>query len=211
MLLIYGTLLLGLGLWAFGCTPDTLSEEALSQYVLEQETLSKTREYNGYTLQMTYRPTDLLVAQELGGESAPNPEELARLRAKYGNYYYFVMALSKDQQEALYHSKGGYPQFSELVQTLSFRMGQYLNLTTSEKDTIELADYVFPRTYGMGSATNLMFVFNKAAAQDDEWIQLNLKEFGLGLGNQNFRFNKKDLEDLPKIPFRVGSSVEETR
>ncbi|TRX59607.1 hypothetical protein FNH22_10705 [Fulvivirga sp. M361] len=189
------------------CTPEYLSEEALKAWIIEQEALTKSRAYKGFTTQVTYRPTDLLIAQELGGEEASSTEELQRLENKYSEYYYFILALSRGDKEALYQAEGGYEQFSDLVQTLSFRMGQYLNMTTSGQDTIEVADYVFPRTYGMGGATNLMFVFNKENAWDDDWIQLNLKEFGMGLGNQTFRFKRKDLEDVPRIKFKVLSTI----
>ncbi len=185
------------------CTPEYLTEKELQEYVIESETLNKSREFKDYKIQMTYRPNDLLVAQELGGEIAPSKTELDRLTTKYKNYDYFIFSLSKDDKEALYAGSNGFDQFSELVQTLSFRMTNYVNATTSGADTLEVADYVFPRTYGMGMSTNLMFVFNKEKSLDDEWVQVNVKEFGMGLGNQVFRFNRKELDNHPHINFKV--------
>ncbi len=167
------------------CTPTYLPEQELQTYIRDSE------------------PTDLLIAQELGGEVADSFTQLTELRKKYQNYDYFILSLSKDDKEALYKADRGYDQFSELVQTLSFRMASYVNMTTAGKDTIEVADYVFPRTYGMGGATSLMFVFNKEETNGDEWVQFNLKEFGMGLGNKNFRFRREDLDNVPKIDFRV--------
>ncbi|MEM8567077.1 MAG: hypothetical protein AAGF85_11490 [Bacteroidota bacterium] len=185
------------------CTPSYLTEPELQAYIRESETLTKTREYKGYQIGVSYKPIDLLIAQELGGEVAGSFTRLTELRKKYENYDYFILSLSKADKEALYKTSGGYDQFSDLVQTLSFRMASYVNLTTAGKDTIEVADYVFPRTYGMGSATNLMFVFNKEKTENDEWVQFNLKEFGMGLGNKNFRFRREDLDQVPKIDFEV--------
>lgn len=184
------------------CSDDFLLESELQAFVLESKHLSKEREYKGFNVKLSYRPNDLLIAQELGGNKVSLPE-LNSLRGKYEGYYYFVLRLSKEDKEALYQSQSVSGQFSDLVQTLSFRMSNYVNMTTSGKDTIEVADYVFPRTYGMGGATNLMFVFNKADASQDEWVQFNLKEFGLGLGNQNFRFKREDLENAPHIKFQI--------
>ncbi len=186
------------------CTPSYLSEQELQAYVQESESLSKTKAYKGYQIVVTYRPNDLLIAQELGGQEASSFTQLQALRKKYKDYYYFILSLSKDDKEALYSSGGGQDQFSEMIQTLSFRMASYVNMTTAGRDTIEVADYVFPRTYGMGGATNLMFVFSKKEAEDDEWVQFNLKEFGMGLGNKTFRFRKDHLENVPKIDFRVN-------
>ncbi|MEO1054882.1 MAG: hypothetical protein AAFX87_29885 [Bacteroidota bacterium] len=184
------------------CTPQFLSEKELQAYVQDIDNgLSKKKAFKGYEVQVTYRPQDLLIAQETRGATEVDVKELEKLTKKYEDYYYFILSLSRDNKEALYKTGGGYDQFSDMVQTLSFRMANHVNMTTAGRDTIEVADYVFPRTYGMGGATNLMFVFNKKEAEGDEWVQLNLKEFGLGLGNQNFRFRKEDLDGAPKIKF----------
>ncbi len=190
-------------LMLFSCTPEFLNEEELKSFVRDEENgLIKSRKLNGYEIQVSYRSTDLIIAQETGGETSVSKEELDRLTNKYADYYYFTLSLSKNNKEALYQSASGQGQFSDLLQTLSFRMANHVNMTTAERDTIYVADYAFPRIFGMGSSTNLMFVFDKNKVEEDEWIQFNLKEFGLGVGNQNFRFRKKDLDNVPKIDFQ---------
>ncbi|GAA0189796.1 hypothetical protein GCM10009122_50560 [Fulvivirga kasyanovii] len=189
-------------LFAVACKPEYLSEEELKSYVLDEDNnLSKSSSYKGFDIQVTYRPNDLIILQETGGETAVDTAELKRLESKYSDYYYFILSISRDDKEALYQSGGGQGQFSELVQVLSFRMGQYVNLTTSERDTIPVGDYVYPRTYGMGGATTLMFAFSREKVKADEWLQFNLKEFGMGLGSQTFRFRREDLENVPQIKF----------
>jgi len=180
-----------------------MDKEELLNYVLDENNgLSKTREYKDYKIQVYYKPTDLLILQENGDNTQIAQKEYTRLQEKYSPYDYFILSLSKEKEEALYKSEG-FGQFSELVQVLSFRMGQYTNLTTTSQDTIPVADYVFPRTYGMGGATNLMFVFSKEKSQDDDWVQFNLQEFGMGLGRQVFRFDRKGLDKAPKIKFEI--------
>jgi hypothetical protein len=202
--MLMGGFLLLLFLSLSSCTPEFLTEEELTAYVLDEDNnLTKTSTSNGFDIKVTYRPTDLLIAQEAGDKELA-AEELKRLQDKYGNYYYFILSISKDNKEGLYKQQGGFDQFSELVQTLSFRMATYVNMTTSGKDTIEVADFIFSRTYGMGSATSLLFVFNKEEAAGDEWLQFNVKEFGMGLGNQTFRFRKEDLDTAPKIKFKTS-------
>jgi hypothetical protein len=183
-------------------TPEFLSEKELKAYVRDAENgMSKEREFKGYKVNVTYRPNDLLVAQETRGETIVDSVELARLKGKYNNYYYFLLSLSRNNKEAEYQAGGGMGQFSELVQTLSFRMSEYVNLTTSAQDTIPVGDYIYPRTYGMSDASTLMFAFNKEKAKGKEWIQFNMKELGLGIGNMNFRFDTEKLEHTPKIKF----------
>lgn len=187
------------------CSPDYLREEELAEYVLDADNgLTRSVDYNGYQAKVTYRPSDLLIVQETGGVVDIKKQELDRLRKKYSDHYYFILSLSKNNREALY-SSGHYGQFSNLMQTLSFRMRNYVKMTTSEKDTIEVADYIYSRTFGMSRGSNLMFVFSKEEINEDEWLQFNLKEFGLGLGNQNFRFSLEDLKEVPKIKFKISN------
>jgi len=192
----------GAAIYNIACSSDYLTEDELQKHISDESNgLSVKKEVNGFDVKATYRPTDLLVLQEAGGKLEIPESRYDELKKKYDPYYYFILSLSKDNKEALYAS-GGYGQFSELVQTLSFRMGQYTNATTSESDTIPVADYVFPRTYGMGASTNLMFVFDKTDTKGDEWFQFNLSEFGMGLGRQNFRFRIEELESAPHLKFK---------
>lgn len=178
------------------------SEADLQEYVLTEDNgLTKIYESGEAKIVVTYRPTDLLVAQELGNVSNYSIEEIQALRNKYGQYAYFILSISSGNKEALYSGNLAYEQFSNLVQNLAFRLDQYANLTTSASDTIPVADFVFPRTYGAGSATSLMAVFNKQDFTKSKWVQFNLKEMGLGLGNRKFRFVTQDIESAPNIDF----------
>jgi hypothetical protein len=199
-----------LSLFMIACTPEYVkSEEELQSYVLDEDNdLIKMKQSKGYDIQLAYRPVDLLILQETGGNTSVEPDELRKLLNKYKNQYYFILSFSKDNKEALYKMDAGFDHFSDLVQKLSFGMNEHVNLTTSGRDTIYVADYVFPRTYGMGSSTSLLFAFEREKAKDDEWIQFNLSEFGMGLGRQTFRFNKKDINNAPGINYVIKGEHE---
>jgi len=184
--------------------PDYLSKEELNDFLMDESNhLTVKQQLKDVTTSVTFKPTDLLILQENGNSTKIDSVELKRLKNKYANYYYFVLSLSKNNEEAEYQTGGDFSKYSDLVQTLSFRMGQYIDMTTNAGDTIPVGDYIYPRTYGMGNASMLMFAFNKDKAKDKEWIQFNLKEFGLGIGNQNYRFKVNDLESVPKIKFEI--------
>jgi len=184
-----------------GCsTPTSLAPSELDKYVLDFEHgLIQKTQINGYSIEVYNKPTDLWVLQEIKDIKFDNVV-VDKLREKYGQYYYFILNLSRDNREAL-HANGADGQYSDLVQTLSFRMGAFVNLTTSKHDTISLGDFVLNRTYGMSDATSLLFVFDREKAKNSEWVQFNLNEFGLGVGNQRFRFDTKHLNQVPKIDF----------
>lgn len=193
--------------WLASCTADEFhSAEALNEFVRNPDHgLVKTAEVNDYKIGVTYRPTDLWVHQELGSMNGAK-EEITRLRGKYDNYYYFILSLSRNNKEALHQVQGGMEQYSELVQVLSFRMPEYATLTTSTSDTIPVADFMLNRTYGMSSSTDVLFAFNREKAKGQEWVQFNLNEFGLQVGNQRFQFRREDLDQAPQLQFSTTNS-----
>ena len=160
---------------------------------------TKKVETENYRVQMTYRPTDLLVAQELG--SSHDTASIGKLRKKYGNHNYFILSLSKNEREAIQAGTMPYDQFSELLQTISFRMAGFVNMTTDTRDTIPLTDYIYNRTFGAGNSNDLLLIFNKSETAHHNWLEINIAEFGLGLGSQSLRFKCEDLEDAPQIDF----------
>jgi hypothetical protein len=179
---------------------DTVEE--LQHYVLnEGNGAVKQTRVNGIDLQVIYRPTDLLAEREL--RSQPSHEKIDAVLKKYTGYYYFVLNISKDSKEVLIDKNDG--SFGDLISTLSFRMADYVTLTT-QIATIPVSDFIFDRTYGYGAATSILFVFDKKETLGSDWIQLNIGEFGMGLGNPSFRFLVEDLENVPRISFVKGNN-----
>ncbi len=183
-----------------GCKPTFHNEEELSKYILEEKNgLVKTYEENGYKVQVFLKPTDLLIAQEYKNTSAIDIQDSQILENKYINYLYFVLSISKNNKEVLIP---GSNNFNDLLQTMSFRMDNIVNLTTSEKDKIPVADFLHSRTFGISQSTNILFVFSAEDIEADKWIQFNLNEFGLSLGDLSFRFETKDINNVQKLILR---------
>lgn len=183
------------------CKPNYVEPDELTAYVLDEGNgVHKAVVINGVKVEVTYRPTDLWVSQEIG-DTAPDLLEVSELRKKYDPYLYFVVSLSHDGREALHQVNRGV--YGDLVQTMSFRMREYVTMTTNAQDTIPVGDFMLNRTYGMSTTTDLLFVFSREKVKDREWVQFNLNEFGLGVGNQRFRFRMEDLEGTPRI-YKVG-------
>jgi hypothetical protein len=181
------------------CQPEYLTESELIEYVTSSESYSKTIESGQTSIKVTFRPTDLLAAQELRRSKSLTSQEVQNARAKYKNHYYFIVAMSRSGGEILPASSADPSQFSDMLQTVSFRMGEIVTMTTPAQDTIHVADYVYNRTFGMSTSTDLLFVFEKSKAQGHEWVQITFDEFGLGIGKQALRFRVSDLEDTPRI------------
>ncbi|UXX79787.1 hypothetical protein N7E81_01525 [Reichenbachiella carrageenanivorans] len=189
--------LIGLTLLMACNAPTHLSEKEMGQFILNPDNgLIKKKEVNGLDLQVYYKPTGMLVAQELDGKN--DSIAYSKYYEKYDSYAYFILDLSSNEKNALYQS-GSYERFSENLQTLAFRMDQFTNLTTSASDTIPVADFIYPRMYGMSNSATVMFVFNNEKLLQSDWVSFNLSEFGMGSGNQQFRFEIEDIQNVPKL------------
>jgi hypothetical protein len=182
------------------CKPKEMSLTELKSFIVDQDNgLQQSAEVNGTKVSVTFRPTDMWVDQEVHGGRV-DEKTLDSLRQKYARYYYFILSVSKSDEEAL-HMTGDMDRYSQLVETMSFRMREYVTLTTTSQDTIPIGDFMMNRTYGLGSSTDILFSFDKEKALNDGWVQFNLNEFGLGLGNKRFRFATSDLENSPNVRF----------
>lgn len=183
----------------WGCQSLPQTPDELAAYAQDpQHGLVQEKQVGPVRMRVQYRPTDLLVAQEL--PESREAEQIKALRAKYGQYAYFILSFSQDNQEALYQ-RADYGQFSETLQNLAFRMNRFTQLTTAQQDTIPLADFAYPRLYGHGSSTQVMLVFDREKIPDDDWVQLTVEDVGLGTGRQHFRFDIEQLHRAPTIDF----------
>ncbi|TXH25343.1 MAG: hypothetical protein E6Q96_09215 [Cyclobacteriaceae bacterium] len=157
--------------------------------------LKKDVMMNGVQMSVMYRPADFLVAQEMAAGVA----DKTKLKQKYGANNYFLMSLSAEGKEAIQAATMPHYQYSELLQTVSYRLGEFIHMTTSKRDTIPLQDFAYASTFGMGTSNDVLLAFKKDTVNNPEWIQINVGEFGLGLGRQTLRFNQDDIDALPKL------------
>lgn len=192
-----------LSLWLVSCsTPTFNTSDELTEYITADDSeylVSKV--VNGVDFSMLYRPTDLLVFQELG--TGYTPEEVDSLRSKYGSYLYFNLSMSKNNQELLNGLAADRNRFGAMVNTLAFGMEDKLNLITAARDTVALADYVYPRMYGMSRSTTMMLVYPKEEIEraEGDYFTITLQDLGFGTGEVSFKFPKTVFIDQPGIEF----------
>jgi hypothetical protein len=151
-------------------------------------------------VQLSYEPSSLLVAQELSAAGRGDTATLHNLEKKYSGNYYFLLKFSKNNKE-LIRQLGSFSQYSDMVQVLSFQMQQFVNLTTAAHDTVEMSDYAFEQTYGMGNANTVLLAFPKEKIVKANRLDVNLAECGFGIGSMKFDFEKKDLDQIPRLDY----------
>jgi hypothetical protein len=61
------------------------------------------------------------------------------------------------------------------------------------------------RSHLPDQTSDIVIVFKKGKSKGQDWIQFNLNEFGLGVGDQQFKFRVEDLEQVPRLKFAIVS------
>ena len=180
----------------------SISEEALISYVINTDHgLIQVKGLNDVQIRVYYRPSDLLVAQELKAKGMVNDSLIKLYQGTYGNNLYFTMSIMKGGGEVLSSYSGNQQDYGAMVQQLAFGLDKKVVLTSSVGDTLQLLDYIFPRTYGYTPTTDLLFVFDRKKLDKSEWISLKLEDFGLSTGDLRFKFYTKDIKRVPNLKF----------
>lgn len=189
-----------LGVLFFTSCHRTLTHDKLVEYIANPDHgLTKERTTSGISIKVTYRPSDFLVAQEMMALPDWDEQKYQEARANYGKNMYFILSLSQNGNEVLTGMVADGARFSEMVQQLSFGMGDKVIVTTAAKDTLHLVDYVYPRMYGMSSGTDMLFAFEKGNTLKEGKLYVKLLECGLNIGTQQFEFEVKDIEQAPGL------------
>jgi len=183
------------------CNKAFDTQEEMNNYIKEEDNgyhYKKTIAGVDYVLQ--YRPTDLLVKQELG--EGKNPVLVDKLRKQYGQYLYFNLSMSKNNQELLNGVAQDKAKFGQMVNELAFGMEEKLHLYTPTKDTLALADFIYPRMYGMSSSTAIMIVYPRDPKYlKQEYLNFVVEDLGLDTGDIKFKIDTKALTNEPQLRF----------
>lgn len=176
------------------------AEEMVTFISDEENEYCYKKEVNGVTYTLQYRPTDLLVQQELG--DSPSEKKVKHLREKYNKYLYFNLSMSLNGQELLSNVVRDKQQFGQMVNDLAFNMDQKVHLYTPEKDTLSMTDFVYPRMYGMTNATTILIVYprDKQFLSEDE-LNFTIEDLGLNTGEVKFKVHTQPLKKEPQINF----------
>ena len=181
-----------------GCTKTFNTEKELWGYLQDESNgYVQHKNINGIDFTLIYKPTDLLVKQELGENGAI--DQINALRKKYSQYLYFNLSMSRNNQELL-SSAADRNQFGAMVNQLAFGMGNKVHVYTQQKDTLELLDFVYPRMYGMSHSTDILFVYPKDEKYlKDEYLNFTVEDLGLYSGDVKFKIPVKNIKEEPTL------------
>jgi len=87
-----------------------------------------------------------------------------------------------------------------MVNQLAFGMGEKAHLYNQQKDTIELADFIYPRMYGMSQSTDILFVFPREKQYlKKEYLNFTIEDLGMYTGEVKFKVAIDKITNEPKI------------
>jgi hypothetical protein len=200
-LLEFKVLLLAVPVVCFLSCNKPVDKQTLISYVNDPDNgLKKEIQSGDYKISLTYKPTDLLVEQEIGNDTALTTETIEAKRKQFDAYHYFVLTMSAGEKDMLYSGAGG-TNYSEMVTKINFRLREYIYAIQDKKDTLVLADYYIPNLYGMGGKTQILLAFEKAKEEEqaNKALAIKIKELGFGMGEQQFEFKEKDFVNIPSL------------
>lgn len=175
-----------------------VDKKDLSTYLNDPDNgLKKEVQSGDYKMSLTYRPTELIIDQNLADEEDLKKRE--EKKKQYEAYYYFILNMSLGDKDLLYKGSESKEQFSVALNKLNFGLSDYVYAMTDTKDTIYLSDYYVPNLYGMGGSTQVMLAFPRNEKKVYQELEIRLKELGFGIGEQRFIFQKKDLDNIPEL------------
>ncbi len=184
------------------CGPRSFdTSEALWEHLKDSENgYQFAKKVNGVEYVLTYKPTDLMVQQEIGKQ-----KDVARVedcRKKYGDHMYFNLSMSAEGQELLNHMAGDRSQFGLAVNQLVFGMGDRVHLISKERDTLPLEDYIYPRMYGMGNSTNMLLVYERNdKLLKEDFFHFTIEDLGFATGEVGFKIPTDPIKNEPILDF----------
>lgn len=151
--------------------------------------LKKEWQSGDVQVKLTYLPLELLEARSGQKDFIADSLKLC----------FFQLSFSKSGKELL--RQLDFDNYSEMLQIFAFRMSSFISLRKDKSAPLKPEDCVFQQTFGMTSANTVLVAFDASETQAKENIEIQINEFGLGLGILTFHFDPKDIKNIPEIKF----------
>jgi hypothetical protein len=174
-----------------------VSEEELKAYVMDPENgLRQQKESNGIDVEVIYRPSELVLAQQLDGMT--NAAERINTIKNFDSLSYFVVKLSRKGQEVENVFVSDNEKFVRVINYLSSAIAQNIYII-NDKDTIPALDAVYARMFGAATSTSVMAVFDTDFRKRSDDLKFFLNDTELGLGQNEFAFTINDIKKAPTL------------
>ena len=123
--------------------------------------------------------------------------KLVERRRVYDRSVFFLLSIGHEDpaKDIVYdRMKRGSEAYTQWLQKLLFGLQEHVSLESASMGKVPLNTYHMERTFGMGKSRSFCLMFpaqvggQSVLAPDAKWLELHLKEFGLGAGTLTLRF-----------------------
>jgi len=163
--------------------------------------LTHTTEANGTTVTCTYRPTDLLVQQDLANLPAATAAICDSLARAYAGKTYCTLTLAHDGSEVENQFVNNPTTYQQALTYLNTGIAADAFLATTPQDSVPAAASMYVRQFGTTGHSTLLLVFDTHQLTPQKGFHLTLRGQRLGLGTLRFSFAGPDLAALPSLKF----------
>lgn len=195
-------LLCGLGLLLTSCGTTPLPLASYRAYLADPTNgLTHTTEANGVTITCTYRPTELLMAQDIANTPTATSAIRDSLTRAYAGKTYCTLTLARQGSEIENQFVNDPATYQQVLTYLNTGITADAFLVTTSRDSVAAAASMYVRQYGTTGHSTLLLVFDTHQLTPAHGFHITLRGQRLGLGTLRFPFSAHDLATLPSLKF----------
>ncbi|GGF27933.1 hypothetical protein [Hymenobacter cavernae] len=159
-------------------------------------------EANGAVITCAYRPTDLLVAQDLAiSRAVPAAELVDSLRRHYQGKTYCSLSLAQDGAEIENQFITNSTAYTNALAYLNTGIAADVFLVTPTLDSIPALASIYPRQYGTTGHSTVLLIFDTHQLDLSHGFHITFRGDQFNVGTLRFPFTASDLADLPTLRF----------
>lgn len=180
------------------CSTSSREAPALRNYVQDPgHGLTHHIETGPVSVTCTYRPTDLLIAQELARNA--NSVPLDSLRRTYAGKTYFALTLAQNEVEIEDRYLPDNAAFTQALSYLSTGIAADVFIVTATRDSVAALAAIYPRQYGTTGRSTVLLVFDSQKLDLQQGFTFTFHDRFFNLGTLRFPFAADDLQALPQL------------
>jgi hypothetical protein len=180
------------------CNPEKpISASELKAYAMNPKNgLRKTIVRNEITLELVYRPKDLILLQEV----APGSSKWMKSERDLDSLDYFVLRVSKDGEEIENSYASDAVEFEHVLSYLSDGIASDFQLVF-DKERIKSDQSLFVQAFGSAEASSILLVFKSYLIKRRGQFTVVFNDSELGVGHCEFPYNVSDIRKIPGLQY----------
>lgn len=190
---------LSLGTTLVGCSHPLPPTEYRAYLADPEHGLVQRQEVNGAVATCAYRPTELLVLQDLAQVPAVTAAARDSLARAYAGKTYCALSFSRGGNEIENYLVNNPAAYQQVLSYLNTGIAADAYLGTPARDSVSALTSLYLRQYGTTGKSTLLLVFDTHRLTLKKGFHVSIQAQRLGLGVLHFPFTANSLAGLPAL------------